>query len=197
MWTEAWSGWFTEFGGTIRQRPVEDLAFGVARFVQKGGSFINYYMYHGGTNFGRTAGGPFITTSYDYDAPLDEYGLAREPKFGHLKELHRAVKLCEQPLVSADPTVTTLGSMQEAHVFRSSSGCAAFLANYNSNSYAKVIFNNENYSLPPWSISILPDCKNVVFNTATVSLAYAYPIIAWFQFCIPFTWIKYMMTLLT
>uniref|UniRef100_A0A0D3FE80 beta-galactosidase n=2 Tax=Oryza TaxID=4527 RepID=A0A0D3FE80_9ORYZ len=170
MWTEAWSGWFTEFGGTIRQRPVEDLAFGVARFVQKGGSFINYYMYHGGTNFGRTAGGPFITTSYDYDAPLDEYGLAREPKFGHLKELHRAVKLCEQPLVSADPTVTTLGSMQEAHVFRSSSGCAAFLANYNSNSYAKVIFNNENYSLPPWSISILPDCKNVVFNTATVGV---------------------------
>lgn len=85
----------------------------------------------------------------------------------------------------------------QAHVFRSSSGCAAFLANYNSNSYAKVIFNNENYSLPPWSISILPDCKNVVFNTATVSLAYAYPIIAWFQFCIPFTWIKYMMTLLT
>ncbi|KAI7757879.1 hypothetical protein M8C21_026797 [Ambrosia artemisiifolia] len=32
----------------------------------------NYYMYHGGTNFGRTAGGPFIATSYDYDAPLDE-----------------------------------------------------------------------------------------------------------------------------
>ena len=32
-------------------------------------------QYHGGTNFGRTAGGPFITTSYDYDAPLDEYGI--------------------------------------------------------------------------------------------------------------------------
>lgn len=31
-------------------------------------------QYHGGTNFGRTAGGPFISTSYDYDAPLDEYG---------------------------------------------------------------------------------------------------------------------------
>lgn len=31
-------------------------------------------QYHGGTNFGRSAGGPFITTSYDYDAPLDEYG---------------------------------------------------------------------------------------------------------------------------
>jgi hypothetical protein len=170
MWTEAWTGWFTEFGGTIRKRPVEDLSFAVARFVQKGGSFINYYMYHGGTNFGRTAGGPFITTSYDYDAPLDEYGLAREPKYGHLKELHRAIKLCEPALVSVDPAVTSLGSMQEAHVYRSPSGCAAFLANYNSNSHAKVVFNNEHYSLPPWSISILPDCKTVVFNTATVGV---------------------------
>ncbi|KAI3763176.1 hypothetical protein L1987_53627 [Smallanthus sonchifolius] len=24
-------------------------------FIQVGGLFINYYMYHGGTNFGRTA----------------------------------------------------------------------------------------------------------------------------------------------
>ena len=32
------------------------------------------FQYHGGTNFGRTAGGPFIATSYDYDAPLDEFG---------------------------------------------------------------------------------------------------------------------------
>lgn len=37
--------------------------------------------YHGGTNFGRTAGGPFITTSYDYDAPLDEYGKFRNIEF--------------------------------------------------------------------------------------------------------------------
>lgn len=51
IWTEAWSGWFTEFGGTIPQRPVQDLAFAVARFIQKGGSLVNYYMYHGGTNF--------------------------------------------------------------------------------------------------------------------------------------------------
>lgn len=35
---------------------------------------MNTEQYHGGTNFGRSAGGPFITTSYDYDAPLDEYG---------------------------------------------------------------------------------------------------------------------------
>ncbi|XP_065016121.1 beta-galactosidase 5-like [Musa acuminata AAA Group] len=171
MWTEAWSGWFTEFGGTIHHRPVEDLAFAVARFIQKGGSFINYYMYHGGTNFGRTAGGPFITTSYDYDAPIDEYGLVREPKYGHLKELHRAIKLCERALVSADPTVISLGSLQQAHVFSSQSGgCAAFLSNHNPNSFARVMFNNMHYNIPPWSISILPDCRNVVFNTAKVGV---------------------------
>ncbi|RWR79133.1 beta-galactosidase 3-like protein [Cinnamomum micranthum f. kanehirae] len=171
MWTEAWSGWFTEFGGTVHERPVEDLAFAVARFIQKGGSFINYYMYHGGTNFGRTAGGPFITTSYDYDAPIDEYGLIRQPKYGHLKELHRAIKLCEPALISADPIVTSLGPYQQSHVFSSGTGgCAAFLSNYNPNSVARVMFNNMHYSLPPWSISILPDCRNVVFNTAKVGV---------------------------
>ncbi|KAG4972499.1 hypothetical protein AAZX31_13G332100 [Glycine max] len=169
MWTEAWTGWFTEFGGPVPHRPAEDLAFSVARFIQKGGSFINYYMYHGGTNFGRTAGGPFIATSYDYDAPLDEYGLLRQPKWGHLKDLHRAIKLCEPALVSGDPTVTKIGNYQEAHVFKSMSGaCAAFLANYNPKSYATVAFGNMHYNLPPWSISILPNCKNTVYNTARV-----------------------------
>ncbi|KAL8466157.1 hypothetical protein ACS0TY_035314 [Phlomoides rotata] len=169
MWTEAWTGWFTEFGGPVPYRPAEDLAFSVARFIQKGGTYVNYYMYHGGTNFGRTAGGPFIATSYDYDAPLDEYGLLKQPKWGHLKDLHRAIKLCEPALVSGDPTVTSLGNYQEAHVFKSRSGaCAAFLANYNQHSFAKVSFGNGHYNLPPWSISILPDCKHTVYNTARI-----------------------------
>ncbi|GMH01185.1 hypothetical protein Nepgr_003024 [Nepenthes gracilis] len=74
IWTEAWTSWFTEFGGPVPSQSVKDLAFAVTRFIQKGGSFINYYMYHGGTTSGRTAGGPFIATGYGYDAPLDEYG---------------------------------------------------------------------------------------------------------------------------
>lgn len=58
----------------------------------------------------------------------------------------------------------------QAHVFSSNSGdCAAFLVNYHRNGTLKITFNNMYYSLPPWSISILPDCKNVVFNTAQVS----------------------------
>lgn len=35
---------FTNFGGAVPYRPAEDLAFSIARFIQKGGSFVNYYM---------------------------------------------------------------------------------------------------------------------------------------------------------
>ncbi|KAL6587741.1 hypothetical protein OROMI_000719 [Orobanche minor] len=129
----------TGFGGPMTQRPVQDLAFAVANFIQKGGSFVNYYMYHGGTNFGRSTGGPLINTSYDYDAPLDEYGLIRQPKYGHLKGLHKVVKKCEKALVSADPIVT-LGPLEQAHVYDGGSAhCAAFLSNYDTQSAAKVL----------------------------------------------------------
>ncbi|KAK1413859.1 hypothetical protein QVD17_29595 [Tagetes erecta] len=169
MFTELWTGWFTEFGGPIPTRPVEDIAYAVARFIQNNGSFVNYYMYHGGTNFGRTAGGLFITTSYDYDAPIDEYGLLNEPKWGHLRDLHTAIKLIEPALVSAYPTVTYPGKNQEIHVFQpKAGGCAAFLSNFDPQLSAKMTFGNSQYDLPPWSISILQDCKDEVFNTAKV-----------------------------
>nr|AJQ19480.1 beta-galactosidase [Diospyros kaki] len=170
MWTENWSGWFLSFGGAVPHRPVEDLAFAVARFFQRGGTFQNYYMYHGGTNFGRTTGGPFIATSYDYDAPIDEYGIVRQPKWGHLKDLHKAIKLCEPAMVATDPTITSLGSNLEASVYKAESGlCAAFLANVGTQSDATVNFNGNSYHLPAWSVSILPDCKNVVLNTAKIN----------------------------
>ncbi|XP_047309038.1 beta-galactosidase 8-like isoform X2 [Impatiens glandulifera] len=169
MWTENYVGWFSAFGYAIPYRPVEDLAFAVARFFEKGGTFQNYYMYFGGTNFGRTAGGPLTATSYDYDAPIDEYGFIRQPKWGHLRDLHMAIKLCEEYLVYADPVQLSLGENLEAHVFyKASNDCAAFLANYGSNSDATVSFNGKSYFLPAWSVSILPDCRTVVFNTAKV-----------------------------
>ncbi|CAH9147110.1 unnamed protein product [Cuscuta epithymum] len=170
MWTENWPGWFKTFGASDPHRPPEDIAFSVAHFFQKGGSLQNYYMYHGGTNFGRTSGGPFITTSYDYEAPIDEYGLARLPKWGHLKELHKAIKLCEPVLLNNDPILLSLGPLQEADVYENASegACAAFLANADDKNDKVVIFRNRQYNLPAWSVSILPDCRNVVFNTAQV-----------------------------
>jgi hypothetical protein len=47
--------------------------------------------------------------------------------------------------------------------------CAAFLANNNSKEAATASFRGVDYYLPPRSISILPDCKTVVFNTLTVT----------------------------
>ncbi|KAG5566745.1 hypothetical protein RHGRI_002326 [Rhododendron griersonianum] len=176
MWTENWTGWFLVFGGAVPYRPVEDIAFAVARFFQRGGTFQNYYMYHGGTNFGRSTGGPFIATSYDYDAPIDEYGFLRQPKWGHLKDVHKAIKLCEQAMVATDPTISSLGSNLEASVYKTGSGlCAAFLANIDTQSDATVNFNGNSYQLPPWSVSILPDCKNVVLNTAKINSATTIP----------------------
>ncbi|XP_058097474.1 beta-galactosidase 10 isoform X1 [Magnolia sinica] len=169
IWTENWPGWFKTFGSRDPHRPPEDVAFAVARFFQKGGSVHNYYMYHGGTNFGRTAGGPFITTSYDYDAPIDEYGLARLPKWGHLKELHKAIKLCEHALLYGESTLVSLGPLQEANIYRDPSGaCAAFIANMDEENDKILKFQNISYHVPAWSVSILPDCKNVAFNTAKV-----------------------------
>ncbi|KAL8481118.1 hypothetical protein ACS0TY_027594 [Phlomoides rotata] len=170
IWTENWDGWYTSWGDRLPHRPTEDIAFAVARFFQRGGSFQNYYMYFGGTNFGRTAGGPNYITSYDYDAPIDEYGLLREPKWGHLKDLHAAIKLCEPALVAArSPQYIKLGPKQEAHVYRDKgSKCSAFLANIDEHNSATVRFLNQVYTLPPWSVSILPDCRNTAFNTAEI-----------------------------
>ncbi|KAJ7514717.1 hypothetical protein O6H91_23G056400 [Diphasiastrum complanatum] len=177
MWTENWTGWFHNFGAATPHRPVEDIAFATARFFEKGGSFVNYYMYFGGTNFGRTASGPFLGTSYDYDAPIDEYGLLHQPKWGHLADLHSAVRLCEPAMTLIDPVYQYLGKNLEGHVYQvlgkqnqTSSGlCCAFLANFDIAQDANVTFQGNIFSLPAWSVSILPDCKHVAFNTAKVA----------------------------
>ncbi|KAG8376647.1 hypothetical protein BUALT_Bualt09G0085200 [Buddleja alternifolia] len=115
MWTENWSGWYKDWGGADPHRTTEDLAFAVGRFYQYGGSLQNYYMYHGGTNFGRTAGGPYITTAYDYDAPLNEYGDLNQPKWGHLKQLHSLLMSMEKVLTYGEVSNTDYGSMMSVN----------------------------------------------------------------------------------
>lgn len=56
----------------------------------------------------------------------------------------------------------------QADIFEHSGKCVAFLANVDERNDKLVIFRNVRYNLPAWSVSILPDCKNVVFNTAKV-----------------------------
>ena len=123
MWTEDGMAWFESWGDTPPTRDPRVIAYGEAAFFAGGGTYHNYYMFHGGptyntpahdkpptttapttvitltslpatrfvcsrSNFGRAPGGPNIVTSYDYDAPLDEYGVVHEPQYSHLKALH-------------------------------------------------------------------------------------------------------------
>ncbi|KAL7155850.1 hypothetical protein ABFS83_03G103500 [Erythranthe nasuta] len=170
IWTENWTHFYDIYGNITKIRSPEDIAYQVALFIVKmNGSFINYYMYHGGTNFGRNASA-FIITSYYDQAPLDEYGLIRQPKWGHLQELHAAVKLCSETLLNGVQSNFSLGVLQEAYVYTRENGeCAAFLLNRDGGHGANIQFRNRTYQLPPKSISILPDCRTVAFNTAKVS----------------------------
>ncbi|XP_015581880.2 beta-galactosidase 13-like [Ricinus communis] len=169
LWTENWTAQFRVFGDPPSQRAAEDSAFSVARWFSKNGSLVNYYMYHGGTNFDRTAAS-FVTTRYYDEAPLDEYGLQRQPKYGHLKDLHRALRLAKKALLWGTPGVQKLGEDQEARFYEQpgSKLCAAFLTNNDSRSGQTVEFRGREYHLPPRSISVLPDCKTVVYNTMTI-----------------------------
>ncbi|GKE11895.1 beta-galactosidase 10, partial [Tanacetum coccineum] len=56
-----------------------------------------------------------------------------------------------------------------ADVYEDESGtCAAFIANLDDKNDKTVKFRDVLYTLAAWSVSILPDCKTVVFNTAKV-----------------------------
>lgn len=51
-----------------------------------------------------------------------------------------------------------------------SDDCVAFLTNNNTREDRTIKFRGVDYFLPAKSISILPDCKTVVYNTQTVKL---------------------------
>ncbi|KAJ8754201.1 hypothetical protein K2173_002101 [Erythroxylum novogranatense] len=169
MWTENWSGWFKNWGAQDPHRTAEDLAFAVARFFQLQGTVHNYYMYHGGTNFGSTAGGPYITTSYDYDAPLDEYGNLNQPKWGHLKDLHRLLISMESTLTYGSIRNINYPENRQITVYSHEGKRSCFLSNPHPSEDYTFDFEGDQYLVPAWSVSILPDCFTEAYNTAKVN----------------------------
>ncbi|XP_057983261.1 beta-galactosidase 7-like [Malania oleifera] len=169
MWTENWTGWYKNWGMKDPHRTAEDVAFSVALFFQNGGTFHNYYMYHGGTNFGRTSGGPYITTSYDYDAPLDEYGNLNQPKWGHLKQLHLILRSLEKVLTSGEVKNIDYGNMTSVTIYTLDGKSSCFFGNANESNDSTITFQGNNYTIPAWSVSILPECRTEVYNTAKVN----------------------------
>ncbi|KAJ3692808.1 hypothetical protein LUZ60_011903 [Juncus effusus] len=171
LWTENWTAQYRVFGDPPSQRSAEDIAYSVARFFAKKGTLTNYYMYHGGTNFGRN-GAAFVMTRYYDEAPLDEFGLQKEPKWGHLRDLHHALRLCRKGLLWGKTSFQPLGKKSlEAWIYEKPDEkvCVAFLTNTNKKVDSTVSFRGVDYFLPRHSISILPDCKTVVYNTQRVN----------------------------
>ncbi|WP_226577740.1 glycoside hydrolase family 35 protein [Halobacillus litoralis] len=89
MVAEFWIGWFDYWTGEHHTREASDAAAVFKELMEKGIS-VNFYMFHGGTNFGFMNGAnhydvyyPTIT-SYDYDSLLTENG--------EITEKYRAVK---------------------------------------------------------------------------------------------------------
>jgi len=79
MCGEYWCGWFDHWYEEHHVRDAEELA-GLFRDMLKSGASLNFYMFHGGTNFGFMNGANHhdcyepTVTSYDYNALLSEAG---------------------------------------------------------------------------------------------------------------------------
>lgn len=91
--SETYPGWLTHWKEHWQKPDTNELKKEVEYLLKNNKSF-NFYVIHGGTNFGFTAGAnSFSTTqfqpdvtSYDYDAPINEQGCAT-PKYYMLRNL--------------------------------------------------------------------------------------------------------------
>lgn len=106
MCMEYWNGWFDHWGEEHHTRSSGDAAHVLDEILSLNGS-VNFYMFHGGTNFGFYNGANGHTvdafeptiTSYDYDSPLNESGEPTEKYFVIRGVISKYVELdpCELP----------------------------------------------------------------------------------------------------
>ncbi|WP_372009496.1 beta-galactosidase family protein [Paenibacillus chitinolyticus] len=104
MCMEFWNGWFDHWMEEHHTRDGEDAARVLDDMLGAGAS-VNFYMFHGGTNFGFYSGANHIktyeptVTSYDYDAPLTERGdlTAKYEAFRNVISKHEGEPECALP----------------------------------------------------------------------------------------------------
>ncbi|WER14752.1 glycoside hydrolase family 35 protein [Elizabethkingia miricola] len=106
MVAEFYPGWLGHWAEKFPRVDASTVARQTDKYLKNDVSF-NYYMVHGGTNFGFTNGATYDKnhdiqpdlTSYDYDAPITEAGW-RTPKYDSLRAViskHTKAKLPEVP----------------------------------------------------------------------------------------------------
>ncbi|WP_274365128.1 glycoside hydrolase family 35 protein [Paenibacillus thermotolerans] len=88
---EFWNGWFDHWMEQHHTRDAQDVA-NVFEDMLKAGASVNFFMFHGGTNFGFYNGANHgeryepTVTSYDYDCLLTEWGTPTQ-KFTLVREV--------------------------------------------------------------------------------------------------------------
>ncbi|MFI0190487.1 beta-galactosidase family protein [Streptomyces sp. NPDC017082] len=121
MCMEFWCGWFDHWAGEHAVGDADEAA-AVLREILECGASVNLYLAHGGTSFGGWAGanrdgalheGRLLpdVTSYDYGAPVDEYGRATE-MFHRFREV--LARYRPGPLPALPPPPARLGAPAEA-----------------------------------------------------------------------------------
>lgn len=126
MCGEMWCGWFDHFYEKHHHSTAvwakKSFTKILEQFFQNDANF-NFYMFHGGTNFGYMAGANHnnyfympTTTSYDYDAPLNEYG-DYTPKYYIMRDI-----LCKKqginPELPPRPQTQSIGEVKLTHAQR-------------------------------------------------------------------------------
>ncbi|MEK4508359.1 beta-galactosidase [Paenibacillus anaericanus] len=98
MCMEFWNGWFDHWMKPHHTRPEFEVAETLDEMLTLGAS-VNFYMFHGGTNFGFMNGANLfdkyepIVTSYDYDTLLDESGKPTAKFYAVRKIIEKYVEL--------------------------------------------------------------------------------------------------------
>lgn len=118
MCGEFWCGWFDHWGDKHHTRDTSSVGKEIKDFLDIGASF-NFYMFHGGTNFGFTAGAnqnpgkayePTVT-SYDYCALLNEWG-DYTPAYHEIREILCAYQGIEMTELPESPKLQTIGNVE-------------------------------------------------------------------------------------
>ncbi len=109
MCGEFWNGWFDHWCGKHHTRDAQDATRELEAMLAAGAS-VNFYMFHGGTNFGFMAGANHVdtglqpdVTSYDYDAPLNEWGEPTAKYFAFRDVIAKYVAIPETPATGPIP----------------------------------------------------------------------------------------------
>ena len=118
MCGEFWCGWFDHWRDKHHTRNSLEIVNEIKGFIDNDASF-NMYMFHGGTNFGFTAGANHnpghgyepTVTSYDYCAMLTEWG-DYTPAYHAVRKLLCEKQGIEPPELPESPKLQSIGKVE-------------------------------------------------------------------------------------